>query len=76
MGAVGQQSIAWNDHHQTHEQVALESCKQCLHNGVCDFSAPQSHLECRLWNEIFVESQRLLGIPNGEGPPAVQLKAR
>ena len=26
---------------------------------------PQSHLECRLWNEIFVESQRLLGIPNG-----------
>ncbi len=40
------------------------------------FSAPQSHLECRLWNEIFVESQRLLGIPNGEGPPAVQLKAR
>ncbi|PSC74854.1 malate synthase A [Micractinium conductrix] len=25
----------------------------------------QSHLECRLWNDVFVESQRLLGIPNG-----------
>ena len=27
----------------------------------------QSHLECRLWNDIFVESQRCLGIPNGAG---------
>ncbi|EFN59875.1 hypothetical protein CHLNCDRAFT_49305 [Chlorella variabilis] len=25
----------------------------------------QSHLECRLWNEVFVEAQRELGIPNG-----------
>ena len=29
----------------------------------------QSHLECRLWNEVFVEAQRELGIPNGEGGP-------
>ena len=26
----------------------------------------QSHLECRLWNEVFVEAQRWLGIPSGE----------
>ena len=26
----------------------------------------QSHLECRLWNEIFVDAQKALGIPNGE----------
>lgn len=26
----------------------------------------QSHLECRLWNEIFVDAQKDLGIPNGE----------
>lgn len=25
----------------------------------------QSHLECRLWNEIFVDAQKELGIPNG-----------
>ena len=25
----------------------------------------QSHLECRLWNEIFVDAQKALGIPNG-----------
>ncbi|KAL4427431.1 hypothetical protein ABPG77_000720 [Micractinium sp. CCAP 211/92] len=25
----------------------------------------QSHLECRLWNEIFVDAQKDLGIPNG-----------
>jgi malate synthase len=25
----------------------------------------QSHLECRLWNDIFVDAQRVLGIPNG-----------
>ncbi len=25
----------------------------------------ESHLEARLWNEIFVEAQRLLGVPNG-----------
>ena len=26
----------------------------------------QSHLECRLWNEVFVDAQAELGIPNGE----------
>ena len=26
----------------------------------------QSHLECRLWNDIFVDAQKELGIPNGE----------
>ena len=36
-----------------------------LHDHLCTCPAPQSHLECRLWNDIFVESQRLLGIPNG-----------
>ena len=25
----------------------------------------QSHLECRLWNEIFVDAQKALVIPNG-----------
>ncbi|GAB4816176.1 hypothetical protein N2152v2_003222 [Parachlorella kessleri] len=25
----------------------------------------ESHLECRLWNEIFVDAQKDLGIPNG-----------
>lgn len=25
----------------------------------------ESHLEARLWNEVFVEAQRLLGVPNG-----------
>ena len=25
----------------------------------------QSHLECRLWNDIFVDAQKALGIPNG-----------
>lgn len=28
-------------------------------------SLPQSHLECRLWNDIFVDAQKELGIPNG-----------
>ena len=32
----------------------------------------QSHLECRLWNDVFVESQRLLGIPNGEEAAGTQ----
>lgn len=26
----------------------------------------QSHLECRLWNDIFVDAQRQLDIPVGE----------
>jgi hypothetical protein len=28
----------------------------------------QSHLECRLWNEIFVDAQQELGIPTGGLP--------
>ena len=26
---------------------------------------PQSHLECRLWNDVFVDAQKELGIPKG-----------
>ena len=25
----------------------------------------ESHLEARLWNDVFVEAQKVLGIPNG-----------
>lgn len=31
----------------------------------CHQSRLQSHLETRLWNDIFVDAQRDLGIPNG-----------
>ena len=36
--------------------TALPCCPRCM----------QSHLECRLWNDIFVDAQKELGIPNGE----------
>ena len=25
----------------------------------------QSHLECRMWNEVFLDAQAILGIPRG-----------
>ncbi|PRW60560.1 malate synthase A isoform B [Chlorella sorokiniana] len=46
----------------------FHNAKQLLANGNGPyFYLPkmQSHLECRLWNEIFVDAQKALGIPNG-----------
>jgi hypothetical protein len=44
---------------------ALPACPPSAPTFTLPLPLPQSHLECRLWNDVFVESQRLLGIPNG-----------
>ena len=44
---------------------ALPACPPSAPTFILPLPLPQSHLECRLWNDVFVESQRLLGIPNG-----------
>ncbi|KAL4427703.1 hypothetical protein ABPG75_001792 [Micractinium tetrahymenae] len=46
----------------------FHNAKQQMQNGSGPYyylPKMESHLECRLWNDIFVESQRLLGIPKG-----------
>ena len=48
-----------------HEVVVQQAAPKSRPCDMCHVCRAQSHLEARLWNDVFVEAQAELGIPRG-----------